>query len=137
MVIISYSLYSVDLVLYDFFIFPKLKMVLRNGRFNDKTMNQSSTVAGCIYFMKALNQSTFLGLVTLSPKDIPLKGKTLIRGNCYCHGEINSIQKPIRLHHMFCQRRYCEINCGESIHICCCSTITLTTKLWCTSLSKK
>jgi len=34
MIIISDSLCSVDLVLYDFFIFPKLKMVLRDGRFN-------------------------------------------------------------------------------------------------------
>jgi len=39
MIIISYSLCTVDLVLYGFFIFTQLKMVLRDGRFN-MTMNQ-------------------------------------------------------------------------------------------------
>jgi len=51
---------SVDLVLYGLFIFPKLKMVLRDRRFNDMTINQNYGV----YSMKALNQSTFVGLVT-------------------------------------------------------------------------
>jgi len=60
MIIISYSLYSVDLVLYGLFIFPKLKMVLRDGRFNDMTMTQNCG----LHSMKALNQSTFVGLVT-------------------------------------------------------------------------
>lgn len=41
MIIISYFLCLVDLVLYGFFIFPKLKMSLRDGTFNDMTMNQA------------------------------------------------------------------------------------------------
>jgi hypothetical protein len=56
MIIISYSLCSVDLVLYGFFIFPKLKMVLRDGRFNDMTMNE---VKLCGVFHEGFEQKHF------------------------------------------------------------------------------